>query len=112
MRFPRSLFLLLVLSAPLSALDLQVTLAASAAAAPLDGRVIVILSKEMNGEPRAQVGSAIATAQIFGVDVNGWNAGDIARFEGNVFGNPLRSLRDIPPGTYNVQAGLDRKSVV
>src|ERR1022692_1049450 len=107
MRFPRSLFLLLVLSAPLSALDLQVTLAASAAAAPLDGRVIVILSKEMNGEPRAQVGWGIDTAQIFGVDVNGWNAGDIARFEGNVFGNPLRSLRDIPPGTYNVQAVLN-----
>jgi enterochelin esterase-like enzyme len=107
MRLLRFLGFFTLLSAPLSALDVQVKLAASAASTPVDGRVIVILSKDMDGEPRSQVGWGIDTAQIFGLDVNGWKTGDTAHFDGNVFGNPLRNLHDIPPGMYNLQAVLN-----
>ncbi len=107
MRLLRSLPFFLLLNAPLWALDIPVKLASTATSAPVDGRVIVILSKELAGEPRFQVGWGIGTAQIFGLDVNGWKGGETARFDAGVLGNPLRSLRDIPPGAYNVQAVLN-----
>jgi hypothetical protein len=38
--------------------------------------------------------------------VNGWKAGSPAVFEGDVLGFPARSLAELPPGRYRVQALL------
>ena len=75
-------------------------------ASPLDGRLIVIVSKEMQGEPRFQVEWGLETQQIFGLDVNALRAGDTVPVDSSAAGYPARSLRDLPPGAYNVQAVL------
>jgi hypothetical protein len=75
--------------------------------APVDGRLIVVVSKSLQGEPRFQVAFGLETQQIFGMDVDGWKPGDALEMRGNTQGAPLRSIASLPPGTYNVQAVLN-----
>src|SRR5579872_1723412 len=73
---------------------------------PVDGRLILIVSKQMEGEPRFQISYGVDTAQIFGLDADGLQPGDTVPIDSSAAGYPLRSLRDLPPGTYNAQAVL------
>ena len=101
-----SLFLLLC--ATLSAApQFQVSFTAGTKKTPLDGRLILVVSKEMDGEPRFQVGWGLGTQQIFGFDVDGWKPGEAVHMDDKAAGNPLRSLRELKPGSYNVQAVLN-----
>lgn len=86
----------------------RVTLPAARAAQPLDGRLLLYISADTTGEPRFQLGDAVTTAQVFGVDVDGWRPGSAATITAEAFGYPLTSLRDLPPGRYRVQALLNR----
>jgi enterochelin esterase-like enzyme len=72
-----------------------------------DGRLIVIVSKAPQGEPRFQVTWGLATQQIFGIDVDRWNPGEAVEMDGSTPGAPLHTLADLPPGAYNVQAVLN-----
>src|SRR5215475_12957933 len=74
---------------------------------PLDGRLILVVSKNMQDEPRFQVTWGLGTQQIFGVDVEGWKAGETMEMSGSTPGSPLRMLADLRPGKYNVQAVLN-----
>jgi len=76
----------------------------------LDGRLLLMLSAaEGEGEePRFQISDGPDTQLIFGIDVDGWKAGQDAVFDASVLGYPLDSLRDVPPGTYRVQALLHK----
>jgi hypothetical protein len=91
----------------LAAPRFAITVSPAALASPVDGRIILIISKEIQGEPRFQVSWGTKTAQIFGIDVDGWRPGVAANIDGGVAGHPLRSLSDLQPGTYNVQAVLN-----
>src|SRR6516162_9491922 len=73
----------------------------------LDGRLIVVVSKNMQGEPRSQVGWGLSTQQVFGKDVDGWKPNQSIDMNGETPGHPLRTLADLPPGTYQVQAVLN-----
>jgi hypothetical protein len=75
---------------------------------PLDGRLLLLFSKDTTGEPRFQVRDDYRSAQVFGLDVEGWLPGKPLMFKGDVTGHPLRALADLPPGTYTVQALLHR----
>jgi hypothetical protein len=66
-----------------------------------------VVSKSLQGEPRFQVAWGLGTQQIFGMDVDGWKPGDGVEMRGSTPGAPLRTLADLPPGTYNVQAVLN-----
>jgi len=77
-------------------------------AAPLDGRVLLILSKDEKAEPRKQVGIGVKTQQIFGVDADALAPGVRAVVDSSVLGYPLESLADVPRGVYVVQAVLHR----
>jgi len=85
----------------------QIRLSPAIRQAPVDGRLIVVVSKKMDGEPRFQVSWGLETQQIFGIDVDGWKPGDSVEMRGNVMGAPLHTLADLPPGKYNVQAVLN-----
>ncbi|SPE42833.1 conserved exported hypothetical protein [Candidatus Sulfopaludibacter sp. SbA3] len=85
----------------------QVKLAPETGAAARDGRLIVVVSKQMQGEPRFQVAWGLETQQIFGKDVDGWKPGDAVEMGGDTPGAPLHTLADLPAGTYNVQAVLN-----
>ncbi len=75
---------------------------------PLDGRVLVILSKDAAEEPRFQVSDSPKTQQIFGTDVEGLAPGKDAVISTSAPGYPIESLSQVPPGKYRVQAVLHR----
>jgi len=86
-----------------------ITYPAGRSAAPLDGRLLLLLSTDPSAEPRAQISdNALHSQQVFGIAVDGWKAGTDAVFEGGVLGFPTVSLAEIPPGTYQIQALLHR----
>jgi hypothetical protein len=75
---------------------------------PLDGRLLVIFSKDSAEEPRFQVNDSPKTQQIFGVDVEGLRPGEDAVIDAKAPGYPVESLAKVPAGTYRVQAVLHR----
>jgi hypothetical protein len=90
-------------------LRFAITVAADKATEPLDGRVLLFLSKDPGDEPRFQItDTGLKTQQVFGVDVEGFRAGQTAVIDAKVLGYPLESLAEVPRGTYTVQALLHR----
>ena len=77
-------------------------------AEPLDGRMILVLSDNDDREPRFQISNGRETQQVFGVDADALAPGEEAIIDAGVFGYPLDSLAEIPPGEYWVQAVLNR----
>lgn len=76
------------------------------AAAPVDGRLLLVISNDASDEPRNQVGDSAKTQQMFGVDADGWKPGTSETIDAEVLGYPRDSLRDVPAGHYRVQAVL------
>ncbi|MFT5434985.1 MAG: hypothetical protein ACI9OJ_005701, partial [Myxococcota bacterium] len=89
-------------------LNFAVSFSDEMSAEALDGRLLLLISAAEDGEPRFQVGDAVSTAQVFGVDVEGWGPGTEAEIDGTVFGYPAQSLAHLPAGSYRVQALLNR----
>jgi enterochelin esterase-like enzyme len=87
-----------------AALRFEVRYSPGLRAEPLDGRLLVMLSTEAGEEPRFQIDTSLETQQIFGVDVNGLEAGEPAILDGSALGYPVESLADVAPGEYFVQA--------
>jgi hypothetical protein len=75
---------------------------------PLDGRMLLLISTDGSQEPRFQINDGLKTQQVFGINVDGLKPNQKAVIDANVFGYPRQSLRDIPAGTYYVQALLHR----
>jgi hypothetical protein len=83
----------------------SVTLPKEGHAAPLDGRLLVMLSTDSSREPRMQISNnTLTTQQIFGVDVEALRPGGSAVLQGAALGFPLESLAEVSPGEYTVQA--------
>lgn len=88
--------------------------AAVPATRPLDGRLVVLITPDSTREPRFQLSPEVETAQGFGVDVRAWRPGTPLRLDdarvsaGDVFGAPVATFAALPPGTYTVQAVLNR----
>ena len=91
-----------------SSLHFAVSFPKELSAAPLDGRLLLLVSTDSTSEPRAQINDGVRTQQVFGIDVEGLQPGQEATFDAAVAGYPLDSLADIKPGTYQVQALLHR----
>lgn len=86
-----------------------VRLGAGASQQPVDGRLLLLISKNSATEPRFQVtNTSLSSAQVFGIDVEALKAGDEKAFDRSVLGYPLESLEDLPPGEYTVQALLHK----
>jgi hypothetical protein len=75
---------------------------------PLDGRILLILSTDASEEPRMQINDTPKTQIIFGIDVDGMLPGQTRIVDASAAGYPIKSLRDVPPGEYFVQAVLHR----
>src|SRR5690242_15662173 len=86
----------------------QISFPATLNKGPLDGRLLLLISTSTEGEPRFQINEDLNTQQVFGVDVDGWKPGETKIVDQSAFGYPRRSLSDIPPGEYTVQALLHR----
>jgi hypothetical protein len=86
----------------------QVDFPAARSNAPLDGRLLLLLSNDPGAEPRMQIDDTPKSQMVFGVTVDGWKPGSPFTVDASAFGYPIRSLRDVPPGEYTVQALLNR----
>jgi hypothetical protein len=75
---------------------------------PLDGRILLILSTDAFAEPRMQINDTPKTQIIFGIDVDNMLPGQARIVDASAAGYPIKSLRDVPPGEYYVQAVLHR----
>src|ERR1044071_4167340 len=90
-------------------LRFSVTFPAVRSGAPLDGRLLILIAADTTAEPRFLVNDNVTTAQVYGMDVDGWKPGVPALVAvAGVFGYPIRSLADLPKGRYRVQALLNR----
>jgi hypothetical protein len=86
-----------------------VSFAAEQSAQPLDGRLLLLVSTNPAREPRFQIsGTSLDSQQVFGIDVEGMKPGEEKTFDATVLGYPLESLRELPAGTYTVQALLHK----
>jgi len=95
-------------AAPPAGVTFAVSFPAERSSAPLDGRLLLLLSTNGEAEPRFQIGDGPATQLIFGLDVEGLAPGVPAVFDASALGYPLRSLAEVPAGEYHVQALLHR----
>jgi hypothetical protein len=86
---------------PESRLRVEVSFPSSAHAAPVTGRVYVMISRSDEREPRLQIGRT--GVPFFGRDIEKLAAGQAATIDESDLGTPVESLRDIPAGEYFVQ---------
>ena len=72
--------------------------------------LLLFISDDAKTEPRLQSDQyrANTTRPIFGVNVDALKPGQAAIIDERAFGWPVKSLKDIPPGEYWVQALLNR----
>jgi hypothetical protein len=76
--------------------------------ATLDGRLLLLLSKNDKGEPRTQISDDAGTQLVFGIDVEGWQPGTGQLVDMHAFGYPLERLDQVPAGDYYIQALLHK----
>ena len=69
----------------------------------LDGRMILLISEQVDIEPRFQLRDDSKTCQGFGMDVEDWNPGVAQYFDMNAFGYPIQSFEELPDGEFYVQ---------
>jgi len=88
-------------------LTFEISFGKELSTSPVDGHILLILSKDDKSEPRFGVTEGISSQQAFGVDVDALAPGAAVRVDATTLGFPVESLRDIPPADYNVQAVLN-----
>ena len=71
---------------------------------PLDGRLIVLISKDTLTEPRFQLRDDSKTCQAFGMDVNDWKPNTDITLDTNAFGYPISNIQEMPSGDFYIQA--------
>lgn len=80
----------------------EVSFPSSAIGTPVTGRVVVMISRVNDREPRLQIGRT--GVPFFGRDVEQLKPGQPATIDETDLGAPLESLSEIPAGEYYVQA--------
>ena len=89
-----------------SKLRFEISFPAASSAKPLDGRMLLLISNNNTREPRLQISEDPTTQQVFGIDVDGLKPGETATVDAGAFGYPVRSISQLKPGEYWVQALL------
>lgn len=84
----------------------EVSFPSSVHAAPITGRLIVIVSSESNPEPRFRAGSYGGTQPFYGLDVSALAPGAEAVVNASTAGYPY-ALNQLPAGDYYVQAVMN-----
>src|ERR1700754_377079 len=74
----------------------RVSIAPSLQQENLDGRLLLLISKNNKTEPRFQINDAAGTQLVFGIDVDGWQPQHSQLVDMHAFGYPLERLKDVP----------------
>lgn len=107
----RVMFLVMFLSVQATAfsqLRFALSFPSERSKAPLDGRLMLLVSSDSTAEPRFQISDGPKTQMVFGVDVDGMKPGEVKLMDSSAFGYPKRSIDDIPAGWYWVQGLLHK----
>jgi len=90
--------------------SVTVAFPAARSAVPLDGRVILLLSRDLTREPRTHVepNEPLETPFLFGLTVDALAPDHAVSIEPGAFGWPAARLAALPAGEYLVQAVLNR----
>jgi hypothetical protein len=86
----------------------RITIAPGFHDSALNGRLLLLLSKNGQREPRFQVNDDAHTQLVFGTDVEGWQPGSSQLVDMRAFGYPVERLSEVPAGYYYVQALLHK----
>lgn len=102
--------LFLQCSAPDESVNVQfkVSFSDSLSVGNQDGRLILLLSRNDDNEPRFQLNDGLNTQLGYGIDVNGYAPGQAIVINDNAIGYPIKKMSQIPEGDYYVQAVLNR----
>ncbi len=73
----------------------------------IDGRLLVLLSKDASAEPRMQIDDTPRSQMVFGVTLDGAKPGSVVTVSDDAFGYPIRHLSEVPAGSYTVQVVLN-----
>ena len=103
-----SLAVILLLPLAAYAQSFSVTFPKELSAMPLDGRLLLVLSTDPSNEPRNQIDDTPRSQMVFGLTVDGWQAGQPAVVDASAWGYPVRSLKDVPRGEYTMQVVLNK----
>jgi hypothetical protein len=72
------------------------------------GRLLLLLSTDDSTEPRFQINDNPTTQLVFGMDVSDMMPGNPVTFDGDIFGYPITSMKNLKPGKYIIQALINR----
>src|SRR5262245_13320751 len=87
-------------------LQFKISFPSSVHSRPITGRLFLLISRR--GEPEVRLQSMwFNSPQIVAVDVTSLEPDQACVIDGEALGTPLRSLNDLPPGDYHVQAVLN-----
>lgn len=109
----RSLLMLVLLASAIPALTQSITISfpTSKSAKPLDGRLLLLLSNDTGpdgkAEPRNQIDDTPRTQIVFGTTVDNLGPNQPIPVTNAYAGYPYKTLADVPPGDYTVQAVLN-----
>jgi hypothetical protein len=85
-------------------LRFEISFGKEMSATPLDGHMLLLISRNNDQEPRFQMDyDTTKSQQMFGVDVEGLAPGASAVVDASALGYPLESLSDLPAGDYWVR---------
>jgi Putative esterase len=88
-------------------LKFEISFGAKVSAAPLDGRMLLMLSTDDKQEPRHEISYMLSSQQVFGTDVDGLAPGSPAIIDQSAVGYPLEKMEEVPAGDYYVQGLLN-----
>ena len=88
-----------------SGLKFEISFPSKAHPEHIKGRVYVVISRNGRREPRLQ--RMPTDVLIWGKEISSLKPGEAAIIDDNVFGFPLKSIRNIPPGDYYVQGFIN-----
>ena len=91
-----------------SASGFVVQLPKSAIKTPQQGRLMLLFSNDASDEPRMQIDDTPKSQVMFGMNVKDWKPGTPIAIDAAADGYPVAHLADLPPGSYSVQALLNR----
>src|SRR5580704_1503101 len=83
----------------------EISYAASAKTGPITGRAFIMISRDVQREPRLEVGRV--GVPFFGRDFEKLAPGQLAVIDAADLGTPVESIAQLPPGDYYVQAFIN-----
>ncbi|MES2332750.1 MAG: hypothetical protein V4539_24290 [Bacteroidota bacterium] len=104
----RTFILFLLIATSVQAQTFRVHIDPSLNPSELDGRLLLLISKNNKSEPRFQVSDGVASQLVFGIDVDGWKKGNTKLVNVQAIGYPLERLKDVPASDYYVQVLLHK----